>query len=155
LAKKIELEWPEIGVKVTANLLEQDEPEMCGELWNNLKNPLKMVCRHTVSTGRSYGAESRPPKHPVKTGTQAQPLGRKRVLLSKAPPGSIGYSISGGYGGINLCYGPCTEPLPATGPVVATVESGGLDDFVRAGNYVWNAQYMTHTPAIMIARRKE
>jgi hypothetical protein len=153
LTKTIEFEWPEIATKVSADLLD-DEPELCELLWKTLEQPLKLFCRHPVSTGCEFGAEPRPPKHPVKTGTQAQPLGRKKWLLSKVAPGSITYGIFGGYGGISIFYGPCTEPLPTRGPVVAKVDQKNMDVLVRAGKYVWNAQYLTHTPVIMFARRK-
>jgi len=155
MAKEIELEWPGIGIKVTATLLEEDEPELCEMLWKNLENPLKTFCRHPTSTGCEFGAEGRPPKHPVKSGTQAQPLGRKQWLLTRIQPGSVTYAIFGGYGGISVFYGPCTEPLPARGSLVAKVREEDMDDLVKAGKAVWNAQYMTHRPMIMIARRRK
>jgi len=154
LVKMIEFELPEIEIKIVASLLEQDEPELCEILWNSLDKPLKMFCRHPVSTGCEFGGEGRPPVHPVRTGTQAQPLGRKRWLLSKVPIGGVTYGIFGGYGGITLYYGPCTEPLPARGSVVARTIPDDMSDLVRAGKYVWNAQYLTHQPVIMITRRK-
>jgi hypothetical protein len=135
--------------------LEQDEPELCDMFWKFLEHPAKLICRHPVSTGGEFGADARPPRHPVKTGTQAQPLGRKRVLLSKVPRGSVTYGIFGGYGGITIFYGPCTEPLPARGSLIAKFDPECMDDLVKAGNYVWNSQYLAHTPVIMLARRKQ
>lgn len=155
MAKKITIELPEIGVEVDASLLEEDEPELCDALWKNLEKPLKMFCRHPVSTGEEFSGEGRPPRHPVRSGTQAQPLGRKQWLMTRIEPGSVVYAIFGGYGGLSLFYGPCTEPLPARGSVVAKVDGDDMDDLVRAGRAVWNAQYMTHRPMIMIAGRKE
>jgi hypothetical protein len=76
-------------------------------------------------------------------------------MLSKIPPGGISYNVAGGYGGIGIVYGPVTEPLYASGAMVAMVEQTDLDNFVKAGKYVWNAQFMTHTPVIMIVRRRE
>lgn len=154
MAKQIELEWPDIGIKVSLNLLEGDEPELCETLWKNLEGPLKMFCRHPVSTGYEFSAEGRPPRHPVKSGTQAVPLGRKQWLMTRIKPGSILYAIFGGYGGISVFYGPCTEPLPARGSVVGKVDEEDMDDLVKAGRAVWNAQYITHKPVIMEVRRK-
>ena len=151
--KKIEFEWPEIGVRVNASLLEGQEPELCEILWKVLESPQKLFCRHPVSTGCEFGADGRPPRHPVKTGTQAQPLGRKVKMYSSTEPGSVAYGIFGGYGGITIVYGPCTEPLPTRGAVVARIEQQQMDNLVKGGKYVWNAQYLTHIPAIMIARR--
>jgi hypothetical protein len=155
MVKKIECEWPEIGASVKATLLEKDEPELCNELWERIPTPVKMICRHPTSTGYEFGAAERPPKQPVKMGTQATPLGRKKWLLTRIKSGSIVYSISGGYGGLTLFYGPCTEPLPTRGSVVARVDEEDMDDLVKGGKYVWNAQYITHLPTIMIVKRSE
>lgn len=155
MLRKIEFEWPEIGIEVSATLLEEGEPEICDLLWKNLENPLKLICRHPLSTGCEYGAEIRPPRHPVKGGSYTKPLGRKEWLLSRVEPGSVLYAVFGGYGGISLFYGQCNEPVPARGALVAKVDEEDMADFVRAGEAVWNAQYMTHRPVIMIARRKQ
>lgn len=151
----IEIEWPEVGVSIRAFLLEEDEAELCEILWENLKEPLKLFCRHPVSTGEEFSGESRPPRHPVQTGTQAQPLGRKQWLFSRLQPGSIVYAIFGGYGGLSVIYGPCTEPLPARGGVVGKVVEEDWENMLKAGKAVWNAQYMTHKPIFMVARRWE
>jgi len=153
MARNMEFEWPELAIQVTATLLEEDEPELSARLWDDLTSPTRFVCRHTLSTGYEFGCETRPPKHPVESGTQAEPVGRKQWLLCRIRPGSVVYSIAGGYGGITIFYGPCTEPLPMRGPVVAYVEPKDMDNLVRAGKAVWSAQYMTHLPVIMIARR--
>lgn len=155
MANKIECEWPEIGIRVKATLLEKDEPELCSELWKRIATPVKMICRHPTSTGYEFGAGERPPRHPVKSGTQANPLGRKKWLISEIKPGSIAYAITGGYGGVSVFYGPCTEPLPARGSVVARVDEEDMDNLVKGGKYVWNAQYITHLPTIMVVKRSE
>ncbi len=155
MGKMIEIEWPEIQVSVRASLLEEEEPELCKILWENLENPMKLFCRHPVSTGEEFSGGSRPPRHPVQSGTQAQPLGRKQWLFTRIPPGSIVYAIFGGYGGLGLIYGPCTEPLPARGSVVGKVVEEDLGDMLKAGKAVWNAQYRTHKPIFMVARRWE
>jgi hypothetical protein len=155
MAKKIEFEWLGIGIKVNATLLEEEEPELCDTLWKSLETPLKLFCRHPLSTGYTLSGEGRPPKHPVKSGTQATPIGKKQRLLTRIEPGMVTYKIFGGYGGISLCYGQCTEPLLAGGSVVAKIDKEDMDALVMAGKAVWNAQYMTHRPMIMKARRRE
>lgn len=155
MGKLIEIEFPEIWVSVRASLLEEEEPELCEILWENLESPLKLFCRHPVSTGEEFSGESRPPRHPVHSGTQTQPLGRKRWLFSRIPPGSVVYAIFGGYGGLSLVYGPCTEPLPARGSVVGKVVEEDIGNMLKAGRAVWNAQYITHRPFFMVARRWE
>ena len=42
MARRIMLEWPSEGIAVSASLLEVEEPELCGLLWENLREPLRM-----------------------------------------------------------------------------------------------------------------
>lgn len=150
--KEIELTWPSIETTVTAKLLTEEEPELTALLWENLEQPLKLFCRHPVSTGEEFSAAARPPRHPVKTGTA---LGRNKRMYCEIPPGSINYSVHGGYGGLSCYYGPCTEPITVSGAVVAKVSEAEMPKLRRAGETVWDHYYMKHTPITMIARRKE
>ncbi len=155
MARTIEFEFPDLEIEFAATLLEDEEPELGQTLWENLENPTRLFCRHPLSTGYEFAGEGRPPTHPVKTGTQAVPLGRKKWLMTRIPPGSITYGVFGGYGGINLFYGRCTEPLPSRGPVVAKVNEEDMEALLKAGRAVWSSQYLMHDPIVMIARRKE
>jgi hypothetical protein len=148
--KKIELEWPSIKTRITATLLETEEPELTRLLWENLAEPLKLFCRHPVSTGKEFSAAARPPRHPVKTGTA---LGRTKRMFCEITPGSINYSVHGGYGGLSCYYGPCTEPITVSGAVVAKVPDEQLPLLRKAGETVWNHYYRLHTPITMTARR--
>lgn len=150
--KEIELTWPSIETTVTAKLLTEEEPELTALLWENLEQPLKLFCRHPVSTGEEFSAAARPPRHPVKTGTA---LGRNKRMYCEIPPGSINYSVHGGYGGLSCYYGPCTEPITVSGAVVAKVSEAEMPKLMRAGETVWDHYYMKHTKITMIARRKE
>jgi len=53
MGKMIEIEWPEIQVSVRASLLEEEEPELCEILWENLENPLKLFSVIPSRRGRS------------------------------------------------------------------------------------------------------
>lgn len=152
MVRKIELEWPSEKVKVVATLLEEEEPELCDLLWGNLEEPLKLFCRHPVSTGEEFSAAARPPRHPVKTGSV---MGRVKRMFSEIEPGSINYSVHGGYGGLSCYYGLCTEPITVSGAVVGKVSEDQMPDLIRAGRAVWNAYYMLHEPILMYARRHE
>jgi hypothetical protein len=153
MSRKIEIEFPDVKIKVSATLQDKEEPEQCDEFWKVLKKPLKMACYNTLSTGHYFGADGRPPRHPVKTGTQAKPIGKKALLLCQLDPGMVVY---GGGHGIKVAYGPhITEPLAAPGPVVAKVDKECLADFMKGGLSIWNAQYMTHSLVTIIVRRKE
>jgi hypothetical protein len=155
MSRKIEFSWPSEGLKATATLLEKEEPELCDLMWKSLAEPVKLFCRHPVSSGECYFAEGRPPRHPVPMGTQVVPLGKTQTLLCRPPPFSIGYSVFGAYGGYCFYYGKTTEPLLAPGPVVATVDKESEEDYLRAAGAVWRAQCYTHKGMIMVARRAE
>ncbi|MDP2901365.1 MAG: hypothetical protein Q8O47_10405, partial [Candidatus Bathyarchaeota archaeon] len=118
MVRGIIIEFPGIGSSVRADLWEDVEPELCETLWANLREPARMVCRHPVSSGQEFSAEARPPRHPVKSGVG---VGRRRYLYTTVPLGGVVYAVTGGFGGLSLYYGPCTEPLQIRGSVVAQV----------------------------------
>jgi hypothetical protein len=152
MTRKIILEWPSIPIALTVTLLDEEEPELCQILWENLKEPLKLFCRHPVSTGEEFSAAARPPRHPVMTGVT---LGRNKRMFCEISPGSVNYSVHGGYGGLSCYYGPCTEPLTVRGAVVGKVNPDELPLLKRASREVWNHYYNKHTPITMIARRAQ
>ena len=74
-------------------------------------------------------------------------------MFSEIKPGSINYSVHGGYGGLSCYYGPCTEPITVSGAVVGKVSEGEMPELIKAGMAVWNAYYMLHEPILMYAWR--
>src|ERR1035437_8308103 len=151
--KMILLEFPFRKTGIPATLLFQEEPEMCQTLWDLLRQPMQMICHHTLSTGDFFHGCGRPPKHPMAIGSQASPLGKKRLLLSQLELGSVVYS--GGHE-IAIAYGPdLTEPLVARGPVVARVCKDVQGELYEAGRKIWNAQFITHQLQTMTLKRKD
>ena len=129
MGKKIYVDFPESKIRVVADLCEETEPEMCEILWNTIKDqPLRMACMHTMSTGHFFDAKIRPSASPVKSGTQANPVGRHKWFLCDLKPGQMLYTLS------EMCY---------------------LEDFKKAGDFVWNSQFITHTLSTMVVSRKE
>jgi hypothetical protein len=151
--KRVQLEWPEIGVKVAFPLMFDQEPVLCEILWKNVASKLKMACRHTLSTGEMFCGGERPPRSRVETGTQANPLGRVKIKPNQIEPGSITYAVHGGYGGLSVWYGRSTETLFAPGCVIGKVSENQMGDLIKAGKYVWNAQYLDHRLVVMNAIR--
>lgn len=152
--RSVLLEWPEIETKVDFPLMFEQEPVLCEILWNYLaSSPLRMACRHTLSTGEMFCGGERPPRNRVDTGTQANPLGRVKIKPNQIKPGSITYAVHGGYGGLSVWYGTSTETLFAPGCVIGKVSDDQTPDLIKAGKYVWEAQYLTHKLAIMNASR--
>jgi len=151
--KMILVEFPFRKTGIPATLLIKEEPEMCQTLWDLLGQPMKMICHHTLSTGDFFHCCGRPPKHPIAIGSQAAPLGKKRLLLSQLKPGSIVYM--GGHD-IAIAYGQdMTEPLVARGPVVARVPKAFLEELYEAGRKIWNAQFITHQLQTSTLKRKD
>jgi hypothetical protein len=150
MVKKIELEWPDQKIVVKATLLEKEEPEFAELLWNDLEKEMKTYCSHTLSTGEVYLCFARPPKKPMNTGSQRAPVGRIITLMTRMENGQICY---GGGGGLRICYGRITEPLPAGAPIVAIVDKKDLEKNIQAGKAVWQAQYLTHKLVTVLVRR--
>ncbi len=149
MARTIAFEFAGFSQMITATLLEQNEPLYTKQLWDDLEQPLKMWPWHTTSTGDWFGAKGRPPVHRQSFGTQAAPLGKPK-LMCDVEQGSIVFS---GPRILSFAYGPdVSEPLRARGPVVARATN--LDQFFKAGLYVWDAQYRTHKLIIITARRE-
>lgn len=105
-----------------------------------------------MSTGHFFDAKIRPSASPVKSGTQANPVGRHKWFLCDLKPGQMLYTLSE----MSAVYGDhVTEPLQGSGTVVAQVQECYLEDFKKAGDFVWNSQFITHTLSTMVVSRKE
>lgn len=150
--RKIIFEVQDLGIKFAATMLDKEEPEMCDAFWKRLKEPLKMYCRHTLSTGERFLCEPRPPRHPVKSGSQYKPIGRKQFMLCELEPGTIIYTGRR----LEFAYGNnITEPAPSGGTVIAVVDKENIDDLIKLGKAIWNSMYMTHKLLIIEAKREE
>ncbi len=150
MVRSIFIDFSAVGSRIRAELWEEAEPELSNTLWANLAEPVKMVCRHPVSSGQEFSAEARPPRHPVKSGLG---VGRKRYLYTTVPLGGVVYAVTGGFGGLSLYYGPCTEPLQIRGSVVAQVVPEDLPKAAKAGRAVWDAQALQHKPMVIVVGR--
>ncbi len=151
MERKIEIEFPETGITVTAVLNDTEEPVMSQRLWDLLEEPVKMVNCHTLSTGCFFDARPRPAYHPVEIGFQVANLSKVKRLYCDMLPGMILFS---GYE-CGIIYGEyITEPLVASGTFVAQVVEEDIDKLYKAGHEVWNIQMYLHVPSTTIMRRK-
>ena len=150
MVRSVVIGFPELEIELEAGLQELDEPELCEVLWKNLEQPVNMVCRHPVSSGEEFSAEARPPRHPVKSGMG---VGRRKWLYTTVPLGGVIYAVTGGFGGLSLYYGKCTEPLQIRGSLVALVSSDQHTEMKRAGKAVWDSQAFRHKPVVINVRR--
>lgn len=49
ISREIEMEWPELGVKIVATLADDKNPGLCNVLWNNL--PIETIQSHSGCSG--------------------------------------------------------------------------------------------------------
>ncbi|MBS7700302.1 MULTISPECIES: hypothetical protein [unclassified Chelatococcus] len=149
MPKELVLKFEGFPEEAVVALLEDEEPKCSQLLWEEVKEPLKVWCSHTTSTGDYILARGRPEREPQPTGTQASPLGSKTKHLSNLGQGSIVYA---GNKFIAINYGPDnTEPVSAPGPIVARAKD--LDVLYRAGRHVWKQHKNAKLVTIMISRR--
>ena len=150
MARKIKLEVSGFDEVVTATLLDEEEPEYAGALWEELEAPIRMWTVHTASTGEWFLGRGRPSKKAMALGTQAAPLGHADMMCD-IEPGAIVYN---GHHQLGFGYGPdVTEPLPTHGPVVARVDD--RDAYYRAGQHVCDSHFRTHELVTVTVSREE
>jgi len=150
--KSIKLTFPEGKVSFLAELMFDEEPEMCSLLWKNLEKPVKYFCHHTLSSGQVFLGYPRPPKKRLKTGLQSKPIGRNILKTTQMSPGMIQYT------GLffRMSYGQnLTEPVQCAGPVIANVKEEEMDNIKKAGELVWRREALEHKMTTFIVERKE
>lgn len=147
--KRIRLCFPN-GSIVKATLLEQEEPELCKDLWDFARDPQPLICHNSLSTGFSFPAFRRPSRSPNTEAHLANPIGRHKVGYTALKRGDLIWSVNKLY----VVYGFCTEPSIA-GAVTARIDPAYMDDFVRACEDVWHHTYFFHKLSVLTIRREE
>ncbi len=151
--RRIKIEFPKANIVCYAKVLEDKYPEVADELWEAIAEPMVCEAHNTLSTGDYVQCRPIPPYHvPKHVGDQSNPLGGGDVpALCDCKNGDIAWS--GWY--FACTYGPCTEPLPNMGPIMALVEPEYLEDFHRGGMDCWNHTYLYHELATVVFSREE
>ena len=144
--EKIILEFPEADIKVTASVLETDLTE---DMLKRL--PLRCAIYHTLSTGCFWIGKSRQPKEPLSIGSQSRPICNDEFMVCKLDNNDIIYTGLDFWGN----YGENTEPLASPGPIIAKVDPEYIEDWIKAGKFIWNAQQITHKLVTVNISRKE
>ena len=148
VVKQIKLTFPN-GTVVRADLLEQEEPELCESLWEFAKEEQPLICHNTLSTGYSFPAFRRPSRSPNTESHLANPIGRHKIGYTSLVKGNLLWSGTKLY----VVYGFCTEPSIA-GAVTAQVVDEDMDAFVKAGEDVWYHTYFYHKLAVLKVERE-
>jgi len=107
MTRKFKIEWPDFGVVIPVELLDQENPELCEVFWQCL--PFETIFAASMSAGEMF-------KVPIPFTLPDVPV-EKLVAFAEQPVGTL---FSLGWGSLLLKYGIVVEPfrLPVLGRVV-------------------------------------
>jgi hypothetical protein len=140
MSRKFEVEWPDFGVTIIAELFDDENPELCDRFWQVL--PFETVPMPSMSPGELFIIPV-----PVTLPSREE---RKLVLLPDEPPGPM-VSFSGL--GILFKYGIVVEPFNV--PRIANVPEAELEKFRSIVPQLIEAYFFTKKVSKAIFRKKE
>jgi hypothetical protein len=123
MGRKIDINWPELGVKVVAELSDETNPELCEEFWQHL--PFKVLQAHPVVSGESVYAWT-----PIVSTAKV----RHREAIIDCPVGRLRYSQATG-NKFSVQYGRGLEPLSQ--PVLGMVLPEYHAQLPAVGKAIW------------------
>ena len=146
MARILEMEWPEVGIKVEAEPLSFNQ-EFYEYFLDNC--PLKGIQSHAVVSGQLlYIMNLRFAKYPTRRYMDLQmedlseePIGRVSIFLTAGKTGSV-----------MAKYGYVNEPMSY--PSIAQVKEPDLDKLVQAGKAEWDSIYRNKEIITVIYRAK-
>ena len=146
MGRILEVEWPEIGIKVEAEPLPYNQ-EFFEYFLDNL--PVKGIQSHGVISGKIlYVLNLRLKKYPPRRWLEfkmedlvEEPVGRVSIFLTAGKVGSI-----------MVKYGEITEPMSY--PTIAQVKEADIGRLIQAGEAEWEALYRTKEVISVIYRAK-
>ena len=140
MSRKFEIEWPDFGVVVPVDLLDDENPDLCEEFWQGL--PFQTIFAGSMSAGEML-------KIPLPFPMTLAPV-EKLAFFPDQPPGTI---VSMGWGGLLLKYGTVVEPFRMAR--VARVPEEELDKLISVAIKLRDAYFYTKEINIATLRRKE
>lgn len=130
--KKILFEWPDLGKKAYALLADEDNPELCQDLWDAL--PFESIMNNAVVTdGSMYCWAPMLSYAPV----------HKKERIDLAPVGRIRYSQNTG-NKIIIQYQDCNEDI--YGAVLGMIQPEDIQTIQEIGKEARTAIFMTKAP---------
>ena len=146
MAKILEMEWPEIGIKVEAKQLDFNQ-DFYNYFLDNL--PVKGIQSHAVVSGRLlYIMNLKLSKFPPR-----RYMDLKMEDLSLEPVGRVSIFItSGKVGSIMVKYGEISEPMSY--PTIAQVKAEDIPKLIQAGEAEWNSIYRNKNIISVVYRAK-
>lgn len=127
MAKQIEIEWLPLKIKITANLLEDKNPELCNILWNYL--PYASIQIHALISGQHLYHYT-----PIIESFFIEP--KFKESRAKSPDGTVFLSY---LQHLSIKYGDVTEDLPAA--PVARVIPKDIPKLKEAGKKCWESTH--------------
>jgi hypothetical protein len=141
IGRPIEIVWPGLGIRVTAEL-DGRNAALADALWDAL--PYRSLQGHALVAGQHlYHVAPIPSLLHLPASTR---IADRR----DAPDGTVFCSALQHLG---VKYGPLTEPMPAS--PVGRVRPEDIPALVEAGRAVWDAVYTTKHPVLVEVRRAE
>lgn len=134
--RQMEIEWPELGITVTANLRDDMAPGVCDVVWDSL--PIETVQEHGMISGKVVYCATR-----IRSTL--------REWMVDRAPGDIYFFNVGQM--LIIVHGYTTETLKVN--KFAEVIPEDLEKLGKAGEAVWNSNYLTHKVLRVIFRRKK
>lgn len=133
---RIMIEWPEIDQRVRATLYAEENPELCGEIWDAL--PMESIQNHASASGASMFAWV-----PILSHAKVNTF----VNIKDAPVGCVRYLFTTG-NKISIQYAKCTEDKIA--PVIGAVDIADIPKLDAIGSAVFEA--FMHTKDVIHVR---
>lgn len=123
MARKLEIEWPDLETKITATLLWKDAPRICEAVWKAL--PFESILVHAMISGQML-------YNPTKI--RIPHIIENVKSLHVLEPGSITFSPVLA-SNIVIAYGIITEPMDQCW--FAKTNDSDIDKLKRVGVLVW------------------
>ncbi len=133
--RQMEIEWPDLGITVTANLRDDMAPGVCDVVWNAL--PIESIHEHGMISGKVIYCAT-----PIRSTL--------REWMVDRGPGDIYYFNVGQM--LIMVHGYTNETLRVN--KFAEVIPEDMDKLDQAGEKVWISNYLTHEALRVIFRRK-
>ncbi len=143
MSRKFEIEWADLGISVTSELLDEENPEICEAFWQSL--PFQTIFAASMSAGEMF-------KIPIRRALPIAPPEKLRHFPDE-PPGTL-FSLGMGMGnGLLLKYGMTAEPFMI--PMIAMVPDEELEKLRNVAVKLRDAYFFTKEINIATFRKKE
>jgi hypothetical protein len=132
--KIMELEWPDLQMKVRAKLFIQEAPKICEAVWEAL--PFESICVHALISGQMFYNPTR---------IYLPDVRENLTSLDEFKSGFISFSPSLS-SNIVIAYGLITEPMDQC--VFASIIDNDLGTLIKVGIKLWDSMVQAPDPEL-------